>query len=275
MTADVSSPARGDRRSPLGTPSGGGFAGAAIAEWLKLWTVRSTWSCLLGAVVLQIGYSVIVGLAGRSQERSGTSDAANMTVPETAVGGTLYMAQFAVIALVALSIAGEYATGAIGPSLLCVPVRGRLLAAKSLVITLVLFAAGVLLAVLGMAVAAMTLGGSGKETTGSDLLAHTLAIGAYLALAAVVVVGIGAVMRSMAGTLTATLVIMLVVPVGLMLTKADALVAAADFLPGPAGVHLMYGSTGPYGRGVALLVLAGWAALALVAGYAVLRRRDA
>ncbi|RKS74271.1 ABC-2 type transport system permease protein [Actinomadura pelletieri DSM 43383] len=275
MTADVGSSARGTRRPALGPPGGGGFAGAVGAEWLKLWTVRSTWACLLSAIVLQIGYAVIVGVASRSPERGSASDVSSLTAPETAVGGILYMAQFAIVALAALSITSEYTTGAIGSSLLCVPVRGRLLAAKSLVVSLTFFAAGVPIALLGMVAVAMTMGSSEARATGGDVVVFALAIGAYLALVAVLVIGAGAVMRSLAGTLTAVAVIMLVVPVGLMLTKADALVAAANGLPGPAGLHLMYGGTGPYGRGAACLVLAGWAALVQAAGYVVLRIRDA
>ncbi|WP_131737353.1 ABC transporter permease [Actinomadura roseirufa] len=274
MTAETGTPARGGRQPALGPPVGGGLAGALGAEWLKLWTVRSTWLCLLAAVALQTAYSVIVGVAGRSQGEGAAADAANMTPPETAVGGTLYMSQFALVAPAVLSIAGEYATGSVGTTLLCVPVRGRMLAAKSLVVSLVLFAVGAALAPLGMLMAVVTMGGEGARTGSGDVIAHALAIGAYLALVSVLVIGLGAVMRSTAGTLTAAVVVLLVVPVGLMLPKADALVGVANLLPGPAGLHLMYGTTGPYGRGVALALLAAWAGLAHAAGHLALRRRD-
>lgn len=268
MTADTTSSA-GFTGGPA---TGGGLRGAIGAEWTKLWTVRSTWSCLSSAVVLQAAYSVIVGLASKSQQHS---DAASTSAPETAVGGMLYMAQFAVIALAALAIASEYATGGIRSTLLCVPVRGRMLAAKSLVVSAVLFVAGVLLALLGTVLAVMTMGGTARHPSGGEVLTHALAIGAYVALTTVLVIGVGVAVRSVAGTLTGACLAMLVVPVGLLLTKLKFLVDVANFLPGPAGLHLMYGSTGPYGRGVALFVLAGWAAVAQIAGYMVLRTRDA
>lgn len=274
MVAHAGTSARSAGGTPPGAATGGGFRGAVGAEWIKLWTIRSTWACLLSGIVLQIGYSVIVGLSEGSQQGA-AAVAERMTAPETAVGGTLYMAQFAVVTLAALAIASEYATGSIRSTLLCVPLRGRMLAAKTVVVSCVLFVSGVLLALLGTVTAMMTMGGSARSPSVADVLSHALAIGGYLALAAVLVLGLGTIMRSVAGTLTAMGVIMLVVPVGLILSKVKVLTAVADFLPGPAGLHLMYGSTGPDGRGVALLVLASWAALVQVGGYLVLRTRDA
>jgi ABC-2 type transport system permease protein len=274
MTAEDTASTRAAARPDPGRRTGGGLPGAIGAEWIKLWTVRSTWLCLVSAVVLQVAYSVIVGLASRAQQQGNASS--QMSPGETAVGGMLYMAEFAVIALATLTIASEYATGGIRSTLLCVPVRGRMLAAKTLVASGVLLLAGVLLALLGTVIAMLTLESPDHgSSAGDDVIAHALAIGAYAALVAVLIIGLGAVMRSVAGTLSVLAVVMLVVPIALILSKLEILTGAANFFPGPAGLHLMYGDTGPYGRGVALLVLGAWAALAQFAGYLVLRARDA
>lgn len=223
----------------------------------------------VSAIVLQVAYSVIVGLAGRSQQ-SGSA----MSAAETAAGGMLYMARFAVVALATLTIASEYATGSIRSTLLYVPIRGRTLAAKSIVAGSVLFVAGVVLALLGTVIVMWTMAKPARSSIG-DILSHALAIGGYAGLVTVLVIGLGAIRSSVAGTLTVTSVVMLVVPVALILSKLDVFVGARNFFPGPAGVYLMDADTSSYGCGVALLVLAVWAALAQFAGYVVLRARNA
>ena len=72
-----------------------------------------------------------------------------------------------------------------------------------------------------------------------------------------------------------------VLPTVLARINLDAVADLNDYLPGSAGVAVLYGALTdpepgrPYGAGTGLVVLAAWALAALAAGYAVLRRRDA
>lgn len=85
--------------------------------------------------------------------------------------------------------------------------------------------------------------------------------------------GIGALIRRSAGTITALFVLLLVMPEGLQelseLLDAGFLSTVADHTPAPAGDRFMAGEPG-FG-----LVLAAWAAGAVAAAMWALRARDA
>ncbi|MGH3421032.1 MAG: hypothetical protein ACRDOD_15785, partial [Streptosporangiaceae bacterium] len=139
------------------------------------------------------------------------------------------MGQFAALALATLMIASEYSTGSIVSSLQCVPVRARMLLAKCAVILPVLCCTGVLVGLLGTGVAAAAIGEHGPPVSGGDVAGQALAIGGYLAFAGVITVGIGAAVRSVAGTLTATWLLNLLMPVVLQVTRIKWLATAGMY----------------------------------------------
>ncbi|GGK72984.1 ABC transporter [Mangrovihabitans endophyticus] len=254
---------------------GGGFAGAVASEWTKAITVRSTWACLASAVVLVGLYVVIIGVSLRSPAPG--ADAPAEVVPSTvAAGGLMIMGQFALITLATLAIAGEYSTGSIRNTLQCVPVRGRMLLAKSAMVMPILFSAGVLLGLAGSLAADAALGTVAAPQSGPERLTAALAMGAYLALTAVLVIGIGAMVRSVAGTLTVGFVLILILPMALQSASVHLLQTVGAYFPGSAGMALMgIAEDQPYPAATGLLVLLGWALLGLLGGMTLLNRRDA
>lgn len=265
-----SSPTLG-RDGPAAT--GGGFPGAVAAEWIKLWTVRSTWVCMCAVAVLVSAFAMISGITSPSHQGGGGTPL-GMSAPATAASGVFFIGQFAALALATLMIASEYSTGSIVSSLQCVPVRARMLLAKCAVILPVLCCTGVLVGLLGTGVAAAAMGGHGPPVRGGDVAVQALAIGGYLAFAGVIAVGIGAAIRSVAGTLTATLLLTFWVPVALQVIGVTWLATAGMYLPGGAGATLLDIAHASYGRPVAVVILAAWAIAAQSAGYVVLRHRD-
>ncbi|RSO27103.1 ABC transporter permease [Streptomyces sp. WAC 06725] len=186
------------------------------------------------------------------------------------------MGQFGVLALATMVIAAEYSTGSIRSTLLWIPVRWRMLLAKCLVLFPVLFVVGVVLTPVGLGTAIVTLGDSAQPVDAGDAVGQALAIGGYLGAVGVIVVGIGAAVRSVAGTLTVGFLLMLVLPMTMQSTSVAFLSKAADYLPGPAGMNLMgVAENNAYGTGTAIALLASWALAANMAGYWVLRTRDA
>lgn len=266
-----SSPALG-RDGPAAT--GGGFPGAVAAEWIKLWTVRSTWVCMGAAAVLVSAFAMIAGVTSPSRHGGGGANPLGMSAPATAATGVFFLGQFAALALATLMIASEYSTGSIVSSLQCVPVRARMLLAKCAVILPVLCCTGVLVGLLGTGVAAAAIGEHGPAVSDGDVAGQALAIGGYLAFAGVITVGIGAAVRSVAGTLTATWLLNLLIPVALQVTRVGWLATAGMYLPGGAGATLLHIGQASYGRPGAVVILAAWAIAAQSAGYVVLRRRD-
>ncbi|MFI6583280.1 hypothetical protein [Embleya sp. NPDC050493] len=233
---------------------------AVASEWIKLWSVRSTWWAVAVSVLLMSASAGIMGMdfAGDVQ-RGETKDGLTMAVGEPATASTL-LAQFAVVALAMAVITAEFATGSIRTTLTADPRRGRVLFAKTTVVVAVTTPLAALLALTGVGIGGLALGSYG--VAGSAAVAGDIAaITAYLVLTAILTLGLGALLRSPVATLSVVLTVMLALP---MLIA----VSAADFLPGRAGMNLLDGNAagGP--------ILAGWALAAQLAGWAALRRRD-
>ncbi|WP_347404761.1 ATP-binding cassette domain-containing protein [Micromonospora sp. WMMD1102] len=103
----------------------------------------------------------------------------------------------------------------------------------------------------------------------------SLGLAGYLALISLFTLGLGAALRSAVGTLVTVFLLLAIVPATLRLPDIGALNAIADALPGSAGLHFLRGETDAYPSAVGLVLVACWAVAALLAGLAVLRRRDA
>jgi ABC-2 type transport system permease protein len=275
VTAELPSAAGAQPPRAAARAHGGGLAGAVQCEWTKLWSVGSTWVSLASSVALVAFYAVISGVSRQSQDGQAATGASS-SPPGTAAVGVLLMGQFAIVTLATLVIASEYSTGSIRSTLQWIPRRARMLLAKSIVIVPVLLAAGVLLGLVGTVVARLALGSAAAPASVSTVLGTALGIGGYLALTGVLVIGLGAAVRSVAGTLTVVFLLILILPMGLQASDVRFLVTLAEYFPGSAGMVLMgTAEHGFYGRPVAVVVLAAWALLCQLVGYAVLRARDA
>lgn len=252
----------------------GGLPGAVAAEWTKFWSVRATWWCLIAGTALMLGYSTLSGLA----QRFGDDPQAANTI---ALGGGFYLTQFAVIAVATLCVTSEYAGGGIRSTLLWTPVRTHVALAKAAVLVPVLFAYGVALSGAGMALAAAVKNGHGLPTSLEAGFTTASGTGGYFALLGLLCTGIAWALRSAAGTLVT--VIVLLVPLPLIVASLG-LPELVPYFPGIAGVNAMVEAgqpnpitmaPAPYAPWVGLLICAAWAGAALLAGVAVLRRRDA
>ncbi|MEV4678568.1 MULTISPECIES: ABC transporter permease [Actinomadura] len=253
----------------------GGMPGALAAEWTKLWSIRSTWWGLAGAVLLMALMSMILAtstVSNNTRPPAGEEPPGVVSVSGIATG-SVDMVQFVVLALAILMITGEYATGSIRATLQWVPPRTRMLSAKAAVAMAVVFPVGVLLALTGTAVAYPMLGKWGRLDAG-DAVRDALLTGVYLAVMSAFILGVAAMLRSTAATITTAFLFVLVLPVTLVNARSELLKDIADGLPSTAGRHLLNGD-GPYPAAVAVLIIAAWTAAALWGGITVLRRRDA
>ncbi|MER6991369.1 ABC transporter permease [Saccharopolyspora hirsuta] len=257
-------------------PRTGKLGGAVASEWTKLRSVRSTWICLAGAAALAAAYSLIMAASARSLQSAGGPNTAITSALDNATTGVLFVADIAVVTLAAMVITTEYATRTILPTLQAVPLRRRVLLAKSLVLLPILFVSGVLLTGIGVAAGSVVLGEFADPLEPAGVLGRAVAVGAYLALSGVLVVGLGAVVRHVAGTIAVSIVVVFGVPMMLQVTSIPLLVSAAELFPGPAGMVLAgVADFNAYGPLTALLVLIGWAVAGYAIGFAALRARDA
>ncbi len=248
-----------------------GFGAAIAFELTKLWAVRSTRITL---AVMALGQVAMAWLLGFSAKASGDNGyEAVMPAPFIALV-CLNLAQLFIATLAALSITSEYSNGTIISSLQAVPVRTRLLGAKAAVLAMLGFVSGVVLVGAGTLLAAPVAAEYGRFTAGELLLA-LVGGGVYLGLLAVMMLGIGVLLRSTAGAITSAFVLLFGLPQILPLFTLHWLHAVVSYLPTTAGQVLGTGAHEPYGTGTAALILAIWAGVLLGAGMWVFHRRDA
>ncbi|HXP53924.1 MAG TPA: hypothetical protein VN847_03170 [Streptosporangiaceae bacterium] len=109
------------------------FGDVLRSEWTKLRSVRSTFWALTVTAVLGIALGALISAAAaHGYSRLSVSGKLSWDPTNTSLSG-MVVAQLAIAVLGVLCISSEYSSGMIRTSLIAVPKRGRLLAAKSLV----------------------------------------------------------------------------------------------------------------------------------------------
>ncbi|GCD96077.1 ABC transporter permease [Embleya hyalina] len=252
-------PGTPDRGAP------GGFAGAVAAEWTKLWSVRAPCLALAAGLAITGVFTYYYASIARINEHP-------VQPVGNAAASSVALVQFTVVVLATVAVTSEYTTGSVRGSLLSVPARHRIHAAKALVAAVVAFVAGTTFAVVGAAVAWVGFDGRASFAAGPSLR-QVLAIGLYEALVAVLSTGVAFATRHPAGALAILATLLWALP-GILLGLGGR--TLADRLPHGAGDHFTrLEPEAPYGPVPAVLIVAAWAAAAHLIGLYVLRRRDA
>jgi len=236
------------------------------AEWTKVRTVPDTVWLLVGVVALTVSLGA---LAAGAMPAGG--DPAKSALTGVVVG------QAIVVVLGVGTISGEYGTGMIRTTFTVLPHRFEVLAAKAFVVTGLVLAAGAV-AVLGSVLAGHALLPGGLPLTGPVVRA---AVGSvlYLALIALLGVGVAAVVRDAAAAVGLVLGLLYLTPIITTLvsdpTWHDRLRTMSPMTAGLAIQSTVDLDAEPIAPWPGLGVLALWAAAALVAGGLTLRLRDA
>ncbi|MFF1411296.1 ABC transporter permease [Streptomyces sp. NPDC058289] len=249
-----------------GTPAG--FPGALAAEWTKLWSVRAPYFCLLVGIAITGVFTYYYAAIARINEQP-------IQPVGNAAAASAVLAQFAVVILATVAVTSEYSTGSVRASLLWVPRRHRVHAAKAVVVGGVAFVAGTGYAIVGTAVAWGAFGGRSSFEAGTTLM-QVLAVGGYQALVAVLTVGVAFATRHAAGALSILVTLLWALPSVLLGLGGPTLAAINDHLPHGAADHFMrVGTEAPHTAAISVLIVAAWAVAAHMVGLYVLRRRDA
>ena len=241
----------------------------------------------------QAGGTFIVTGSGDIAPGVAAAAGGGFPIEKTLLG--MFAALIAVIVVAAMFMTAEYRRGLIRVTLAATPGRGRVLAAKAVVIGSVTFVAG-----LAGAAAAVPLGERLLRSNGNYVLpVSTLTelrvvagTAAMLAVAAVLALAVGALLRSSAGAVTAV-ILLIVLPYFFTIALAVLPAGAADWLlrVTPAAGFAIQQTLVQYPQVSASYTpangyypLAPWAGFAVLCGYAVLglglaviliRRRDA
>ncbi|MER7180070.1 ABC transporter permease [Streptomyces hyaluromycini] len=253
---------------------------ALRAEWTKTRTVTGPLRLLLGTVAATVALSA----GAASAVTCGSAGCGDMT--RLSLTG-VQLGQALVVILAVLVVAGEYGTGMIRTTLTAMPRRTTVLAAKAVTLTGIVAAAGAV-AVLGSLAAGRLLlpGGAFTTTRGHPPLSLTdgptlrAALGSilYLALIALLSLGIATVVRDAAASAGTVLGLLYLVPVLSRMIGSPHWQRLLQRI-GPMSAGLAVQATTdihslPIGPWAGLGVTAGWAAATLLAGGLVLRIRD-
>jgi ABC-2 type transport system permease protein len=259
---------------------------ALRSEWIKFRTVPSTaWSLLL-FVGISILFTTLLTSGSSTEGGSPGHPGDNDIILDSLAG--IWFGAIAAAVLAVLVITSEYSTGMIRTTLAANPRRHTVLAAKTVVVGAVVLVVGLATSAACFQVGQWLLRGNGFNYEGGypavtladgEAARAVLGTGVYLALLAVFSLGVGAVLRHTAGAIT------------LVLATLLAPVIALNFLPeGIAdwvekyclmGAGLAIQQTVERDDNIALspegglLVVLGYAAVALLVALAAIVRRDA
>jgi ABC-2 type transport system permease protein len=190
------------------------FADVLRSEWTKLRSVRSTFWALTVTVVLGIGLgAAISAAAAHGYARSSASAKLSWDPTGVSLDG-LAVAQLAIAVLGVLCVSSEYSSGMISTSLIAVPKRGRVLAAKSLAFAVVTFVVGEATSFTAFFAGQALISGHAPHAALGDPGAAraVVGVGLYLTALAVLSVAAGALLRRPAAAITCLVGVLFVLP---------------------------------------------------------------
>jgi len=190
------------------------FGDALRSEWTKLRSVRSTFWALTATVVLGIALGALISAAAAHGYAKFTASEKLSWDPTGVSQSGMLIAQVAIAVLGVLCISSEYSSGMIRTSLIAVPKRGRVLAAKSLVFAVVTFVVGEVTCFAAFfAGQALISGHAPHAALGDPGVARAVAGGGlYLIALAVLSVAAGALLRHPAAAIAAMVGLLFVLP---------------------------------------------------------------
>jgi ABC-2 type transport system permease protein len=242
------------------------------SEWTKLRSVRSTYTTLAVAAVTAIGGSVIVAVSERSTKGPPSLDPL----------ASIFIAwlEYPVLALGVLGVltfTSEYGTGQIRTTFTAVPRRLAVLAAKAATIGAVAIIFGEILAFAAFWISEAILDGhrGAISFSHSGVTGQLLSVGFCLFAIALVGLGLGAVIRTTAGAVSALPAVVYLPLVLLTLPHPwNHTIGKYTLLASAYQLISEHPHPGLLSPALSLVVVAAWPAVALLAGAVLIRRRD-
>lgn len=254
------------------------------AEWIKLWTVRSSVWTLALTVVALVGIASLIAW-GMTEELEGAGAGADFG---PILQFSTYFAQLAIAVLGVLTITGEYTTGMIRTTFAAAPKRLPAIWAKGLVLTVVTFLVGLVAAAAAYLVTNPILGriDASWDLGDPDIQRLFLGVPLYLTAIALLSFALGALLRYSAAAIATVLGLLLVVESVWSILPWRFFQETAPFLPSTAGSKIlqsqqMIDAMGQEATGTVLSawqgygVLLAWGAVVLAVAAVLVRRRDA
>jgi len=255
-----------------------GFGDALRSEFTKIKSTRSTYWTLLALVVVCVGIGALT-CAGTASHPQGVSPT-NVDATQQSLAG-LYVGQLVIAVLGALTITSEYSTGMIRTTLSVQPRRGVVFAAKALVFAAVTLVTGLIASFGSFFVGQAILSSHHLSATLGEPNVLRAVIGGALFLTAcgMLAYGLGAILRHTAAAISAAIGLLFVLTVLVQFLPHTWQNNVDKWMPALAGSQIWTtkATGGPdlFSAWPGFAVLAGYAAVAIIAGLVCFRTRDA
>ena len=264
------------------------FAGVLNSEWIKLRSLRSPFWSYSTVFLIVVAFALLMSMAFSLavSEGAGAEVASELGLPSLeagALGGLVstmatQLAQLIVAALAVLMISGEYSTGMMRSTLVAVPARVPVLLAKGAVLAAATFAVGAAASFAAFFATAPVLAGAGLDSsiTDPEVLRMLFGSALYLVGVALLSLALGAMLRSAAGGIAASVGVLMLLPAILSMIPVEAIQGVLPFLPSAAGQRIFdatqAGILSPW-QGLGVMAL--WVLAALIGATILLKKRDA
>jgi ABC-2 type transport system permease protein len=269
--------------SPAAPPGRYHLRSVLRSEWTKLYSLRSTLWSLAATIVLTIAIGILATAVVASRwETLSTLDRLTFDPVRQSLTGLIF-GQLPVGVLGILVVSGEYGTGTIRATFAAVPNRPMVLAAKAIVFGATALVLSEALSFTAFFVGQSILSGSTPYATlGQPGVAGAVVGGGlYLTMLGLFTMGIAAIIRHTAGSISTFVGVLFVLPLILQALPSSLIDAIGKYLPANIGVTMTSTREGIPGVGhqfppwVGFGVLSAYAVAALVLGAWVMVRRDA
>ncbi|MFF0447174.1 ABC transporter permease [Streptomyces sp. NPDC004609] len=261
------------------------FADLVAAEWMKLWSLRSTaWSllvCALAVVAFNAGTAYDTYRYWPRQDAGFGErflrDGMPLMSAFTANGAMVLILGTGAIG--ALTVVGEYSTGMIRTTFAAVPARRSVMAAKAVVVSAVMTAFGAVVAWGSFALTQAILSGrdAGVPIDHPGALRLVVASALLAPVCALTGMALGVIIRHSAGTMSAIVVVLLLLPIAV--TEGRHWSAVLNHTLVYSAWHRLTsvhdtGGDFPWTTTGAWTVYAAWALVATMLTVTVVHRRD-
>jgi ABC-2 type transport system permease protein len=249
------------------------------AEWTKLRSVRSTVNAFLSMAVVCVGLGAAIAAGTVARwDRLPRVEHLGFEPASRSLSG-LFLGQLVIGVLGCLVLSAEYSTGTIRATFSASPQRVTVLATKTAVFAVVAFAVSLVTCVASFEVGQSIYAGKSLQTTlGAPGVARVVLGGAlYLTVVGLLGLGLAAILRHTAGTISTLFGLLLVVPILARFLPSDWQADINKFLPSNAGsgIFQLHPEPNMLAPWTGFALFCGYALLALILGALTLRARDA
>jgi ABC-type transport system involved in multi-copper enzyme maturation permease subunit len=276
-TTSTQLPVAGARRALPASAGRANLAGALRSELTKIRSVRSTYWTLLALVVVTVGFGALASWGVATHGHPGP----DFDPTAQSLSG-LYISQLIMGVLGVLVITAEYSTGMIRTTLTTLPRRGTVVAAKAIVFAVVAFVTGLITSFASFFLGQALMSSHHMSTTLSHPHVLRAVIGGALFLTAcgLLAFGLGLLLRHTAGAISTVVGLLFVLTILVNFLPQSWQDHVEKWVPAMAGTRIWntvpsLGGPPMFAAWTGFAVFCGYAAIVLIAGLVLFRKRDA